>query len=99
MCISAAALQSKKRGSWQRESCRDDTGNIVAGSAQDPFHRQAGDIKISSFVADEGALFRGKCEMIDETEPETNHTKRKRNYRKSTVLEDIYESGGSGSDS
>lgn len=77
-------------------------GNIVARGLLKILStaRLYGDIKISSFVADEGALFQGKCEMIDETEPETNHTKRKRNYRKSTVLEDIYEeSGGSGSDS
>ncbi|HOJ80651.1 MAG TPA: polymer-forming cytoskeletal protein [Clostridiales bacterium] len=50
-----------------------------------------GDIKINSFVADEGALFQGKCEMIDGTESEKPPEKHRRNYKKSTVLEDIYE--------
>ncbi len=50
-----------------------------------------GDIKINSFVADEGALFQGKCQMIDGTEAEKQPEKHKRSYKKSAVLEDIYE--------
>jgi len=52
-----------------------------------------GDIKINSFVADEGALFQGKCEMLDITPLETEEPakKTKKSYKKSTVLEDVYE--------
>jgi len=54
-----------------------------------------GDIKVNRFVADEGAIFQGKCEMMDispaESVVEKNHGKTKRNYKKSSVLEDIYE--------
>jgi cytoskeletal protein CcmA (bactofilin family) len=51
-----------------------------------------GDIKVNSFVADEGALFQGKCDMM-EAAPSSEKTtgKAKRNYKKSSVLEDIYE--------
>ncbi|MGE5614387.1 MAG: bactofilin family protein [Bacillota bacterium] len=54
-----------------------------------------GDIKVNRFVADEGALFQGKCEMLEisavEPVAEKNHGKNRRNYKKSNVLEDIYE--------
>lgn len=54
-----------------------------------------GDIKINSFVADEGALFQGKCEMLEatplDTETEESVKKSKKSYKKSTVLEDVYE--------
>lgn len=52
-----------------------------------------GDIKVNSFVADEGALFQGKCEMLDilPTEAEKITDKPKKNYKKSNVLEDVYE--------
>ena len=51
-----------------------------------------GDIKVNSFVADEGALFQGKCSMMDASEAENLPGKsQKRNYRKSTVLDDVYE--------
>jgi cytoskeletal protein CcmA (bactofilin family) len=54
-----------------------------------------GDIKVNRFVADEGAIFQGKCEMMDispaEPADEKNLGKKKRNYKKSSVLEDIYE--------
>lgn len=54
-----------------------------------------GDIKVNRFVADEGALFQGKCEMIDisSIEPAVDkiHRRTRKNYKKSSVLEDIYE--------
>jgi cytoskeletal protein CcmA (bactofilin family) len=68
-------------------------GNIVAKGLLKILStaRLYGDIKINSFVADEGALFQGKCEMLEEQEEEKSSIKHKRNYKKSTVLEDIYE--------
>jgi cytoskeletal protein CcmA (bactofilin family) len=54
-----------------------------------------GDIKVNRFVADEGAVFQGKCEMLDispaESVVEKNLGRNRRNYKKSNVLEDIYE--------
>lgn len=51
-----------------------------------------GDIKVNSFVADEGALFQGKCSMMELSEAEKSPEKGpKRNYKKSTVLDDVYE--------
>ncbi|HOQ07885.1 MAG TPA: polymer-forming cytoskeletal protein [Clostridiales bacterium] len=61
--------------------------------------RLYGDIRIGSFVVDEGALFQGRCEMISDTETEARPEKRKKGYKKSTVLDDIYEeSSSAGSD-
>ncbi len=54
-----------------------------------------GDIHVNSFVADEGALFQGKCDMLDvtaaETASETAAVKSHKNYKKSSVLEEVYE--------
>ncbi len=50
-----------------------------------------GDIKINSFVADEGALFQGKCEMLDNPPSEKTAEKSRRNYKKSNVLEEVYD--------
>jgi cytoskeletal protein CcmA (bactofilin family) len=50
-----------------------------------------GDIKVNSFVADEGALFQGKCEMLEDAQEEKAPEKPRRSYKKSSVLEDIYE--------
>lgn len=50
-----------------------------------------GDIKVNSFVADEGALFQGKCDMMEASSPEKVTEKPKRNYKKSNILEDVYE--------
>ena len=50
-----------------------------------------GDIKVISFVADEGALFQGKCEMLEDAQEEKAPEKPRRSYKKSSVLEDIYE--------
>lgn len=50
-----------------------------------------GDIHVNSFVADEGALFQGKCDMLDVTASETAAVKSHKNYKKSNVLEDVYE--------
>ena len=36
-------------------------------------------------------MFQGKCEMIDEKEEEKTSERHKRSYRKSNVLEEIYE--------
>lgn len=50
-----------------------------------------GNIKISSFVADEGALFQGKCEMLDNSPVDKGSEKSRKNYKKGIVLEDISE--------
>lgn len=52
-----------------------------------------GDIKVNSFVADEGAFFQGKCNMMEVTpidKPAEKNSSRK-NYKKSSVLEEVYE--------
>lgn len=68
-------------------------GNIIARGLLKILStaRLYGDIRINSFVADEGALFQGKCEMLDEQEEEKTSAKHKRNYKKSNVLEEVYE--------
>lgn len=51
-----------------------------------------GDIKVRSFVADEGGIFHGKCSMLDA--PEINGTKKHhspRDYKKSSALDQIDE--------
>lgn len=52
-----------------------------------------GDIKVNSFVVDEGALFQGKCNMSEEAPVENivEKSSPKKNYKKSTVLEEVYE--------
>jgi cytoskeletal protein CcmA (bactofilin family) len=52
-----------------------------------------GDIKVNSFVADEGALFQGKCNMMDDAPVNSTSEKSgtKKNYKKSTVLEEVYD--------
>lgn len=52
-----------------------------------------GDIKVNSFVADEGAFFQGKCNMmeIDPVNKPVEKNSSKKNYKKSSVLEDVYE--------
>ncbi len=52
-----------------------------------------GDIKVNSFVADEGALFQGKCNMMElpENEKTSEKAAMKKNYKKSTVLDDVFE--------
>ncbi|HEX2944737.1 MAG TPA: polymer-forming cytoskeletal protein [Clostridia bacterium] len=50
-----------------------------------------GDIHVNSFVADEGALFQGKCEMLDTAAAEVSAVKSHKNYKKSNVLEEVYE--------
>ena len=54
-----------------------------------------GDIHVNSFVADEGALFQGKCDMLEvkaaETTAETAAVKSHKSYKKSNVLEDVYD--------
>ena len=56
-----------------------------------------GDIRIKSFVVDEGALFQGNCSMIEMTEESEKNAgkssakKSGRECRKITVLEQVYE--------
>jgi len=56
-----------------------------------------GDIRIKSFVVDEGALFQGNCSMIDTTEESEKNAvkssakKSGRECKKITVLEQVYE--------
>lgn len=52
-----------------------------------------GDIIVNSFVADEGALFQGKCSMMEipEAKMAAGKTGLKKNYRKSSVLDDVYD--------
>lgn len=72
-------------------------GNITAGGILKILSsaKLYGDIKVNRFVADEGALFQGKCEMIEisAVEPVAGKSrgKSRRNYKRSNVLEDIYE--------
>ena len=50
-----------------------------------------GDIKVNSFVADEGAFFQGKCNMMDVAPVDKPEKSSKKNYKKSSVLEEVYE--------
>ncbi len=52
-----------------------------------------GDIKVNSFLADEGAFFQGKCNMAEVVSVDKTAEKNtlKKNYKKSSVLEDAYE--------
>lgn len=51
-----------------------------------------GDIRVNSFIADEGALFQGKCNMMDEQETAATSDKGSRkNYKKNSVLDDVYD--------
>ena len=55
-----------------------------------------GDIQVRSFVTDEGALFQGKCSMIDVPEPDKTLEKPgvkkgSKEYKKSSVLDQIYD--------
>lgn len=49
-----------------------------------------GDIKIGSFIADEGAIFQGKCSMLEDTAVASITAEKglKRNYKKSAVIDD-----------
>lgn len=57
--------------------------------------RLLGDIEARSFVADEGAIFQGKCNMLDMAAdaPSDKQFAKKaaKDYKKSTVLDQIYE--------
>jgi cytoskeletal protein CcmA (bactofilin family) len=55
--------------------------------------RLYGDIKVNSFVADEGALFQGKCSMMEipDSEKATDKSITKKNYKKSSVLDEVYD--------
>jgi len=58
-----------------------------------------GDIMVKSFVVDEGALFQGKCSMMntaetaesEEAEVQDKKKSSRRNYKKSSLLEEVYE--------
>lgn len=57
-----------------------------------------GDIQVHSFVADEGGIFQGKCNMIDVPEIERNMEKpsakkahASKDYKKSSVLDQLYD--------
>ncbi len=55
-----------------------------------------GDIRVHSFVADEGGLFQGKCTMeeaIMEDLPKSSSSKHNssKDYKKSSVLDQVYE--------
>ncbi len=47
-----------------------------------------GNIKINSFVADEGALFQGKCEMLDTTVDDKGLDKPRKSSKKRSQYED-----------
>lgn len=60
--------------------------------------RLFGDIKVHSFVADEGGLFQGKCSMLETSELQKADSKgspvklaSNKDYKKSSVLEQIYD--------
>lgn len=52
-----------------------------------------GDIKVHSFIADEGALFQGKCSMMEAPEEadKVSEKNSRRNYKKSSVLDEVYD--------
>jgi cytoskeletal protein CcmA (bactofilin family) len=59
-----------------------------------------GDIEVNRFVTDEGAIFRGKCDMIEAPVPETDTPSEKnkirksssgKEYKKSRVLDQMYD--------
>ncbi len=66
-------------------------GNIVASGLLKILStaKLYGNIKIHSFVADEGALFQGKCEMLDVQVPEKSSDKSKKHHKKGGSYEDI----------
>ena len=70
-------------------------GNITAGGILKILStaKLYGDIKVTSFVADEGALFQGKCSMLeaDPIEKPSDKNNSKKNYKKSSVLDEVYE--------
>jgi cytoskeletal protein CcmA (bactofilin family) len=49
-----------------------------------------GNIRINSFVADEGALFQGKCEMLDVQVPEKGPEKSKKGRKQSSYEDIVY---------
>lgn len=60
--------------------------------------RLYGDIEVHSFVADEGGIFQGKCSMLEATpaekageKPAAKKSGSGRDYKKSTVLSQIYD--------
>jgi len=62
-----------------------------------------GDIQVHSFVADEGGIFQGKCSMLESPEIEksvekSSHKKSIKDYKKSSVLDQIYEEKEKGND-
>ena len=52
-----------------------------------------GDITVKSFVADEGALFLGKCNMTEAAPVDKPAEKggSRKNYKKSSVIDEVYE--------
>lgn len=61
-----------------------------------PTSKLYGDIHVNSFVADEGAIFQGKCSMADagqndKSPVKTPSRKAAKEYKKSSVLDQIYE--------
>lgn len=73
-------------------------GNITSGGILKILStaKLYGDIKVNSFIADEGALFQGKCSMVDianDVEPSSGKSSSKKpskDYKKSSVLDDVY---------
>ncbi|MGI6777921.1 MAG: bactofilin family protein [Acetivibrionales bacterium] len=71
-------------------------GNIYAAGTLKMFStaKLYGDIEVNSFITDEGAIFHGKCSMLQST-PEENQEERKThigwNYKKSSVLDQVYD--------
>ena len=55
--------------------------------------RLYGDIQVHSFITDEGAIFQGKCSMLDlPSEQKAEKPGRKgKDYKKSAVLDQVYE--------
>jgi cytoskeletal protein CcmA (bactofilin family) len=56
--------------------------------------RLYGDIEVANFIADEGSIFHGKCNMVDKTLSESSNKKKSiaaKDYKKSGAIEEAAE--------
>ena len=73
-------------------------GNITAGGMLKILStaKLYGDIKVNSFIADEGAIFQGKCNMVEAvstteaTTGKSSSRKPSKDFKKSNVLDEVY---------
>lgn len=73
-------------------------GNITSGGMLKILStaKLYGDIRVNSFIADEGALFQGKCCMVESASNTENSSakpsskKHSKDNKKNTILDDVY---------